>query len=55
MSYNRPMLMRLLTTHRVPRTPFGPSERRTDGTPLAGNPAVCHMSAPASKAIFSDY
>lgn len=37
----------------MPRTPFGPSDVRSDGTPLSGKPAVCHMSAPPRRAIFS--
>ena len=38
--------------HDVPRTPAGPSDMRIGATGGSSNPAVCHVSAPASRATF---
>src|SRR5262245_23494661 len=41
-----------IRSHVVPRTPAGPSDVRIAGTGGSVNPAVCHRSAPESRAIF---
>ena len=39
-------------SHDVPRAPAGPSDTLIAGTGGSTNPAVCHMSTPASRSTF---